>query len=94
MDVTAVPGAALLIFNVAFTAAELQARRAGGAPPQSLSGVGVVRRPLLGKGFRNRKAPLWISITLAHFSPWLNSEKARVACAYSGTKRLPTEFKW
>lgn len=69
IDVTAVPGAALLIFNAAFTAAELPARRTGGGHAESLWGRGR-EEGTAGKGLHKPKSPQRIiSITWAHFSP-------------------------
>ncbi|KAF5929105.1 hypothetical protein HPG69_019125 [Diceros bicornis minor] len=87
-DVTAVPGAALLIFNVDFTAAELQARRAGGGHAESPQGC---EDGTDGKGLHKPESPSHMCNTLTHFSPWLNSERARAACACSGTRRMLTE---
>lgn len=78
------PGAALLIFNAAFTAAELPTRRAGGGRAESPWGRGR-EEGTAGKRLHKPQSLQQISITWAHFSPWLNSEKARAACAYSGT---------
>nr|KAF6403645.1 hypothetical protein HJG59_010046 [Molossus molossus] len=90
IDVTTVPGAALLIFNVAFTAAELPAKRAGGGRAESPWGH---EEGIAGKGLHKPESPQQMSIKHIHFSPWLNAEKARTACACSGTRRMLTEPK-
>lgn len=87
IDVTAVLGAAPLIFNADSAAAERQARRAEG-PAESPRGR---EEGTDGKGLPRPESPQQMGITPMRFSPWLNSERARAARACRGTRRLLTE---
>lgn len=76
IDVTVVPGAAPLIFNVA----SLQQRCRQEELVGSMSRLcGATGRALMGKGFLSPSA-WWMSTVPALFSSWLNSERARAAC--------------